>query len=288
MSTDKPLISVIIPVYNCENTVSIAIDSILNQTYPNIEVIVVNDKSTDDTESVVRRIAEKDSRVKLVGGQDDPYRFNAKLGRNVNAGYSARNTGFQYTQGAYITFQDADDASFLNRLEVQYELLLKYKSTHLTLNWIQFDEKYLGKKLDVSSFLKSDELEREIVWPKELYDMSQRSKGFIAKISLALNKTMPFQIKRKRVINKLFFGSLENYPGASNSPLFAREVIEKVQFRKLKDRIWPSFMGRGADKDFNFQVAETFKNSHVVYVPLYMWRVSTQNPKYATTKLVYS
>lgn len=286
MTTEKPLISVIIPVYNCENTVSVAIDSILNQTYSNIEIIVVNDKSTDGTENIVRHIAEKDSRVKLIEGQDDPYRFDAKLGRNINAGYSARNTGLQHAHGAYITFQDADDASFLNRLEIQYELLLKYKSTHLVLNWIQFEEKYLGKKLNVSSFLKSDELEREIIWPKELYDMSQRSKGFIAKISLQLNKMIPFYFKRKRVINKLFFGSLENYPGASNSPLFAREIIKKVQFRKLQDRVWPSFMGRGADKDFNFQVAETFKNSHVVYIPLYMWRVPTQNPKYMTTKLI--
>lgn len=288
MITEKPLISVIIPVYNCENTVSVAIDSILNQTYSNIEIIVVNDKSTDGTENIVRHIAEKDSRVKLIEGQDDSYRFDAKLGRNINAGYSARNRGLQHARGAYITFQDADDASFLNRLEIQYELLLKYKSTHLVLNWIQFEEKYLGKKLNVSSFLKSDELEREIIWPKELYDMSQRSKGFIAKISLQLNKMIPFYFKRKRVINKLFFGSLENYPGASNSPLFAREIIKKVQFRKLQDRVWPSFMGRGADKDFNFQVAETFKNSHVVYIPLYMWRVSTQNPKYATTQLVYN
>ena len=288
MNTDKPLISVIIPVYNCENTISVAIDSIINQTYPNIEIIVVNDKSTDGTESVVRQMAEKDPRIKLVDGQDDLYRFDTKLGRNVNAGYSARNTGFQHAKGAYITFQDADDASFLNRLEVQYELLLKYRSTHLTLNWIQFDEKYLGKKLDTSSFLRSHELGRDIIWPKELYDMSQRSKGFLAKISCALNKKIPFHIKRKRVVNKLFFGSLENYPGASNSPLFAREVIKKVKFRNLRDRIWPSFMGRGADKDFNFQVAETFKNSHVVYVPMYLWRVPTQNPKYATTRLTYN
>lgn len=280
----NPLISVIMPVYNCEKTVAIAIDSILNQTYRSIELIVVNDKSTDDTESVVKQIIQKDSRVRLVEGQEDPHRFDAKIGRNVNAGYSARNIGFQYAQGAYITFQDADDASFLNRLEVQYELLLKCKSTHLTLNWIQFDEKYLEKKLDTSPFLKSDKL--EMVGPRELYSMSQRSKGFVAKISLALNRAIPFHLKRHRIIHRLFFGSYENYPGAGNSPLFRREVIDKVRFRKLKDRVWPSFMGRGADKDFNFQVAETFKNSHMVYVPLYMWRVPTQNPKYATTKLL--
>jgi hypothetical protein len=73
---------------------------------------------------------------------------------------------------------------------------------------------------------------------------------------------------------------LESYPGTGNSPLFKRAVIEKVKFRQLKDRIWSSFTGRGADRDFNFQVAETFKNSITVYLPLYLWRVNKQNPRY--------
>lgn len=272
----KPLISVIIPVYNCEKTIAVAIDSIIKQTYKNLEIIVVDDKSTDGTRAIVEEIVEKNQNVKLVTGSDDPYRFDIKLNRNVNAGYSARNTGFGHARGEYITFQDADDASFLNRIEVQYDLLVKYNSTHVTLDWIQFNEKYLGKKLDASKYLQN----LEMIGLKELYDMSQRSKGFVAKISKSLNKAVPFHIKRKRFINKLFFGSLENYPGTGNSPLFKREVIEKIKFRKLSLRVWPSFMGRGADKDFNFQVAETFKNSHVFFIPLYMWRVKDENSRY--------
>ena len=119
-----------------------------------------------------------------------------------------------------------------------------------------------------------------MIGPNELYDMSQRSKGFIAKISTKTNRAIPFYIKRRKIINKFFFGSLENYLGAGNSPLFTREVIEKVKFRQLSERVWPSFMGRGADKDFNFQVAETFKNSYVFFIPLYMWRVKDENPRY--------
>jgi glycosyltransferase involved in cell wall biosynthesis len=273
----KPLISVIIPAYNCENTISTAIESILNQTHPNIEIIVVDDKSTDKTKEVAQKYAAKYPNVRVFDGQDDPNRFDAKLSRNVNAGWSARNTGFEHVGGEYITFQDADDASLLNRIEVQYELLKKYDSTHLILDWIQFDEKYLGKKLDAAEYLKTH---NEIIGPDELYATSQRSKGLIAKISKKLNATIPFHIKRKRIINKLFFGTLENYPGPGNSPMFKREVIVKVKFRPLSKRIWPSFMGRGADKDFNFQVAETFKNSHVISIPLYLWRVPNQNPKY--------
>ncbi|MEK9201730.1 MAG: glycosyltransferase family 2 protein [Patescibacteria group bacterium] len=274
--TQQPLISVIIPVYNCEKSIAIAIDSIANQTYTNIEIIVVDDASTDNTKNIVKAITHRNNRIKLIEGENDPYRFDIALNRNVNAGYSARNTGFKHAQGEFITFQDADDVSLLNRIEVQYNLLLEYKATHVTFDWIQFDEKYLGKRLNVSSYLENI----KILKPEELYQMSQRSKGFVAKISPALNQAIPFHIKRRRIINKLFFGSLENYPGAGNSPLFKREVIEKVQFRNLRSRVWPSFMGRGADKDFNFQVAETFKNSWVFFIPLYMWRVKNQNERY--------
>ena len=273
---DTPLITVIIPVYNCEKTIAIAIESIIHQTYKNLEIIIVDDRSTDKTRSVVEEFLEKDHRVKLFDGQDDPYRFDLKLNRNVNAGYSARNTGFTHARGKYITFQDADDASFMNRIEIQYDLLKKYNSSHVTLDWIRFNKKYLNQKLDVHRYTEK----LEIITPEELYKMSWRSKGLVAKFDKSLNKAIPFHLKRKKIINKMFFGSLENYPGAGNSPLFKREVIEKVRFRKLSERIWPSFMGRGADKDFNFQVAETFKNSHVFFIPLYMWRVQTENPKY--------
>lgn len=273
---NEPLISVIIPVYNCEKTIETAIDSIINQTYKNLEIIVVDDNSTDNTYEIVSGL--KDEKIKLIKSPIDSCRFDKKLNRNINAGYLARNTGFKHARGEFITFQDADDASLLNRIEVQYELLKKYNATHITTDWIQFNEKYINKEFDVSSYIKNSKI--EMLEPKEIYTMSQRSKGFVAKISTTINRVIPFHLKRRRIINKLFFGTLENYPGITGIPLFKREVINKVQFRNLKNRIWPSFMGRGADKDFNFQVAEIFKNSYVFFIPLYMWQVKNQNPRY--------
>lgn len=266
-----PLISVIIPARNNEKTIGRAIESIISQTYKNLEVIVVNDFSTDKTFFIVSEYVKKNPRVKLVKADfDDPNRFDAKLGRNINAGYSARNTGFKHVQGELVTFQDADDTSLRNRIEIQYDLLKKYNADHVTLDWFQLDEKFLGKKLDIERYMK--EKRDEMIGPQELYDLSQKTKG---------NRLIPFHVRRMWILNKLFFGSLAPYPGTGNSPLFKREVIEKVQFRKLSDRVWPSYMGRGADRDFNFQVTETFKNSFVFRIPVYMWNQKAENPKYA-------
>ena len=265
---NKPLISVIIPARNSGETIKTALDSITGQTYQNLEIIVVDDNSTDNTKEVVERLVEKDHRIYYYAlTEDDPNRIDPFLKRNINAGYAARNFGFTKTTGELITFQDADDASLLNRIEVQYGLLTKYSATHICTTIAPFDEKRLGTMLDI----KDASQEARFINPQELYKLSQATKGFITKVSPALNACIPFHFKRLRVINKLFFGSLAPYPGAGNSPLFKREVVEKVQFRKLADRVWPSFMGRGADRDFNFQVAETFKNSYVFPIPLYMW-----------------
>ena len=267
---NQPLISVIIPAHNSADTITVAIDSITRQTYKNLEIIVVDDNSIDDTRSVVENLAKADSRIHYFTlPEDDPERIDPALKRNVNAGYAARNFGFTKAHGEFITFQDADDASLLNRIEVQYDLLTKYNATHICTTLMPYDTKHIGTTLDnVEKYLADD---TKIIKPTEIYSLSQKTKGFIAKISPVLNARTPFHIKRKRIINKFFFGSLAPYPGAGNSPLFKREVIEKVQFRKLADRVWPSFMGRGADRDFNFQVAETFKNSYVFPVPLYLW-----------------
>ncbi|OHA89209.1 MAG: hypothetical protein A2741_00240 [Candidatus Zambryskibacteria bacterium RIFCSPHIGHO2_01_FULL_43_27] len=267
---NKPLISVIIPAHNNASTINTAIDSIVQQTYENLEIIIVDDNSTDDTKKIVESIAQRDPRVRYYSlPENDTERFDPILKRNTNAGYAARNFGFTKTVGALITFQDADDASLLNRIEMQYDLLVKHNAIHLCTTVAPFDEKRLGTMFDMKNHTLA---EKNMVGPDELYILSQKTKGLIAKISLALNARIPFHFKRLRVINKFFFGSLAPYPGAGNSPLFKREVVDKVKFRKLSDRIWPSFMGRGADRDFNFQVAETFKNSYFFPIPLYLWR----------------
>lgn len=274
----KPLISVIIPAHNNRETIGVAIESIVNQTWQDLEVLVIDDNSTDDTKSAVEPYVKKDSRVKYFSlPTDDPERVN-KRGRNINAGYMSRNFGFEKAKGEYITFQDADDASFANRIETQYSLLKYHNATHMTLDWQKFNENCLGKQFNARQFMLDHK--NLIVRPDEIVSLANETKGIMFKYLPILSKKIDFEVKRMRIINRFFFGSLTPYPGTGNSPLFHREVIEKVRFRKLADRVWPSFAGRGADRDFNFQVAETFKNSYTIFVPLYMWRQESDNTRY--------
>lgn len=90
----QPLISVIIPAYNAEKYISKCIESIQNNTYKNLEIIIVNDGSKDNTQKVVEAIS--DSRIKLINQE--------------NGGVSkARNTGLDNATGEYIAFIDSDD-----------------------------------------------------------------------------------------------------------------------------------------------------------------------------------
>lgn len=88
--------SIIIPLYNVENYISVCIESVLHQSYTDFEVIVVNDGSTDSSPNIVKKLMEKDHRVRLIDQK--------------NAGVSvARNTGLANATGEYIVFVDADD-----------------------------------------------------------------------------------------------------------------------------------------------------------------------------------
>lgn len=107
------MISVILPVYNREKTIKQSIDSILQQTYKDFELIIVDDGSTDGTKRVIKEIG--DSRIVYV------YQDNS--GACV-----ARNRGIDMSRGEYIAFHDSDDTWISNKLEKQFNALIKSKA----------------------------------------------------------------------------------------------------------------------------------------------------------------
>nr|BAP91645.1 glycosyl transferase family 2 [Phormidium sp. KS] len=114
------LISVIIPVYNGEQTIKETIDSVLNQTFTDIELIVINDGSQDRTLEIVSNI--EDDRLKIFS--------------YPNAGVSeSRNRGISHASGEYISFIDADDLWTVDKLELQLKALQENPQAAVAYSW---------------------------------------------------------------------------------------------------------------------------------------------------------
>jgi glycosyltransferase involved in cell wall biosynthesis len=107
------MISVIMPAYNVENYITKAIRSVLNQTYRDIQLIVVNDCSTDKTETIAKELIKNDPRALLV-----------KTEKNVGVG-GARAVGYEYATGDYIILADADDWYDLDYFQNMYNAAVK-------------------------------------------------------------------------------------------------------------------------------------------------------------------
>lgn len=106
----KPLVSVVMPVYNTEDYVAESIDSILAQTYTTIELICINDGSTDSSESILRQKEHEDNRVSVYTTQN----------RGVSA---ARNLGMAKAKGSYLHFMDSDDMLIPTAIETMVKNL---------------------------------------------------------------------------------------------------------------------------------------------------------------------
>ncbi len=108
----EPLISIIVPVYNVEKYLERCILSIINQSYSNIEIIIVNDGSTDGSEDIINKYKKEDSRIKSI------YQENGGLS-------SARNTGIDCCNGEYIMFVDSDDYIHANMTKTLYTNMIE-------------------------------------------------------------------------------------------------------------------------------------------------------------------
>lgn len=274
----EPLISVVIPVYNEEKRVERAIRSIMQQTYKNLEIIVIDDGSTDESAQIIQALAAEDSRVQY---HSLPYRGSRKnwRGYDINAGYAARAYGYKIAKGEWITTQDSDDASLLNRIEVELMLAQKYNATMVTVFWMQAKPEYIGKKLDVEKIFKDKGEEAVVIRPETINTLVEECYGPLMR--LPFHQFIPFPIKWFPYTRALFYGKRHDYPGADNCVLFKREVIEAgINLRHRNARTWGVPSGRGSGRDFLCQTAHTFKNNWSFKIPIYLWDVNTPSPQF--------
>ncbi len=116
-----PLLSIVVPIYNSEQYLADCIDSILRQSYTNIELLLVNDGSTDHSAAICDYYADKDGRVKVI------HKANGGQG-------SARNVGIACASGDYITFVDSDDVISSDVYTENVKVLINDKS----IDFVQF------------------------------------------------------------------------------------------------------------------------------------------------------
>ena len=120
-------ITVIVPVYNVEHYLDKCLDSLINQTYKNLEIIVINDGSTDNSGEICQEYAQKDNRIVYIekenGGQSE-----------------ARNMGLDRMTGSYVTFVDSDDWVEPDYVEVLYNKLIEYQADIAVGNYYSYNE----------------------------------------------------------------------------------------------------------------------------------------------------
>lgn len=121
-------ISIILPVYNGEKYLSQSIESCLNQTYKNIELIIVNDCSTDATLKIANRYAESDERVRIINNKE-----NKKLPASLNVGHNE-------AKGDFITWTSDDNLYELNALEVLLNQISEQKADIVYSNFVLIDD----------------------------------------------------------------------------------------------------------------------------------------------------
>lgn len=125
----KDLVSVIIPMYNAEKYIEYTIESVINQTYKNLEIIVVDDNSSDNSSLIIEKLKKMDTRIVYI-----------KLNENKGVA-NARNTGINISNGRFIAFVDSDDMWKKDKVEKQLEFMKnkKYAFTFTSYEYISED-----------------------------------------------------------------------------------------------------------------------------------------------------
>lgn len=142
-------ISIIVPVYNVEKYLKKCIDSILSQTYTNLDIILVNDGSTDNSGMICEDYAKKDKRITVI------HKKNGGLS-------SARNAGLDIAKGEYIGFVDSDDFIADNMYEILYHSIIDY-NCDISIARLQSSDSEEKRDFKVRKMNKFEALERTIV-----------------------------------------------------------------------------------------------------------------------------
>ena len=135
----SPIISVVLPTYNGSKYISRSIDSVLNQSFSDIELIIVNDCSTDNTLEIISKYASLDKRIKIINNLK-----NMKLPASLNI-------GFRHANGKYLTWTSDDNIYKPNAFSVMYNYLEDHENIDFVscnMDWVTENGEFIGKHSD--------------------------------------------------------------------------------------------------------------------------------------------
>jgi glycosyltransferase involved in cell wall biosynthesis len=173
----KPKVSVIVPVYNTEKYLPDCLDSIINQTFKDIEIICINDGSTDNSVEILEKYTKKDSRIKVI--------------TQKNQGLSgARNTGTKNAQGEYLQFVDSDDLLELNAIEVLYKRAKKDNLDMVMFNIKPrlVDKKHKERYENYIKYYKRNKTYPEVLTGQEMFYEMRKNSDYLPSAVIYMTK----------------------------------------------------------------------------------------------------
>ena len=189
---DGPLVSVLMTTFQTSHRADVAVESVLGQSYKNIELIVVDDASSDATPEVIESWAKRDSRVKFI-----------KLECNVGT-YVAKNIALQHANGEFVTCHDSDDWSHPLKLELQVKPLLENKRLIATTSyWLRIDDEGLYYARSVHPLMRMNPSSplfrrKEVIKHAGIWDCVRTGADseFLARLRLVFGKKAIKRIKK--------------------------------------------------------------------------------------------
>ena len=225
---NKPLISIVLPLYNAEKYIEETLISILNQTYQNFELLIINDASTDKSLDIVKEYSEKYSNIKIVNLRE-------------NSGVSnARNTGIANSKGEYVAFIDSDDIWKENKLELQIEYMIK---NDILFSFTSYEMK----------FCNSDKPNKIISVPKKINYEELLKGNPIACFTVickkeVLNKTRFANVKHEDYVMWLSIAKKIPLYGLNENLGIYRKHENSISSNKFKSASWVWNIYRNVEK----------------------------------------
>ena len=252
------LISVVMPVFNADQYIKHALDSMINQTYRNLQIVVVDEGSTDHTAEIVHQYQKIDSRIEIL---------------HLNSGSGAMSQGVEYASGDYLAHMDAADISVIHRLEIQLAFIKRnaldlcgsavstfYKGVQLRRDYPQTENAIRTQMLFSSPFASSSVMAKAAVLKNNNYPVNHtaaddylfwtrlaRKEYRFANHSEALHKCRLYKTKfdadrsqplKRYLAAKEYWQSLGMYLPAKNISHFnsafeLKEIMRELSVAKL-------------------------------------------------------